>query len=393
MSRADNLIPLRPCLSGPQFAGWEPGPPAVQGLGCRLLSGERVSVDPRASLAPDVYLPRARGRYPAVVSFGAYSNELHTAGVPTGSNEIGSPPVFTDRGYARVIVSRRGMGRSVGEPGLFLGDTDVADMEATIAWAAEQRWCNGDVVMFGTSYYGMSQPLIAVRRPPALKAFFCNEICTDYFRQLFQFGGVPQLQFANTWMGANFKRQDFERRVAPVVRALVSQVLNSRLKPWWERELKKRMTRLMDSFAGNTPVREAREWYANWLFESKTRAGSVFPSGPHAELGKIAIPFVVVDSRRRSATGSMARRSSPAPARFPSPEARRRATGCGLEARIELRTRWTGRRHQRSRATPGSPCRSTLAWWEAWTRLPTRSSPTRSRSTSRSSSRDRYRLT
>ncbi len=294
--RLDNLIPLRPSLSGPQLAGWAPGPPAMQGLGCRLLSGERVPVGPGASLAPDVYLPRAPGRYPAVVSFAAYSKELHTAGVPTGSNEIGSPPVFTDRGYARVVVSRRGMGRSVGEPGVYLGDTDIEDMNATIAWAAEQPWCNGEVVMFGTSYYGMSQPLIAVRRPPALKAFFCNEICTDYFRQLFQFGGVPQVQFANVWIGANFKRQDFERRVAPIVRALVSQVLNSRLKPWWERELKKRMTRLMESFAGNTPVREAREWYANWLFDAKTRTSSVFPSGPSAELSEIAIPFVVVQN-------------------------------------------------------------------------------------------------
>ncbi len=296
MSRIDNLIPLRPCLSGPQLAGWEPGPSAMHGLGCRFLSNQRVDVQPGVILAPDVYLPRGGGRYPAVVSFAAYSKELHTAGVPTGSNEIGSPPVFTDRGYARVILSRRGMSRSVGDPGVFLGESDVADMQAAIAWAAEQPWCNGDVVMFGTSYYGMSQPLVAVKRPPALKAFFCNEICTDYFRQLFQFGGVPAVQFANTWMGANFKRQDFQRRVAPVLRALLSQVLNSRLKPGWEREMKKHMTRLMESFAGNTPVKDVREWYVKWLFDSRTRASTALPSGPYAELGEITIPFVVVQN-------------------------------------------------------------------------------------------------
>jgi predicted acyl esterase len=60
-----------------------------------------------------------------------------------------------------------------------------------IAWAAEQPWCNGEVAMFGTSYYGLSQPQPAVRRPPALKAFFCNEMCTDYFRHIVEFGARP----------------------------------------------------------------------------------------------------------------------------------------------------------------------------------------------------------
>ena len=455
MSWADNLIPLRPSLSGPQLAGWEPGPPAMRGLGCRLLSDQRIDVEPGVALAPDVYIPRAAGRYPAVVSFAAYSKELHTAGVPTGSNEIGSPPVFTDRGYAHVVLSRRGMARSVGDPGVFLGDSDVADMDATIAWAAEQPWCNGDVVMFGTSYYGMTQPLIAVRRPPALRAFFCNEICTDYFRQLFQFGGVPQVQFANTWMGANFKREDYERRVAPVVRALVSQVLNSRLKSLWERELKKRMTRLMDSFAGGTPIREVREWYVNWLFDAKSRASSVLPSGPYAELAEITIPFVMVQnlgyfnlhqfgcydlfenastpvdrkwmilgpaeyellctrgssrrsrssitscgapitdtrSSRRSATGWTARTRLPARAGFRFRAASPPGCGCDREARTVPRTPCRRPRRQPGQVTPGSPSRSAREYWTGSTRSRIRRSATRSRSMRRSNSRGRCRLT
>ena len=96
------------------------------------------------------------------------------------------------------------MGRSGGTQNVFLSPEDVDDHERAIAWAAAQPWCDGRVALFGTSYYGMTQPLVAVRRPPALKAFFCNEICTDYFRHLAQFGGVFNLYFCSLWMGANF---------------------------------------------------------------------------------------------------------------------------------------------------------------------------------------------
>ena len=53
------------------------------------------------------------------------------------------------------------MGRSQGESGVFFNRTDVADHEAVIDWAARQPWCDGNVVLFGTSYYAMVQPLVA----------------------------------------------------------------------------------------------------------------------------------------------------------------------------------------------------------------------------------------
>ena len=293
----DNLIPLKaPRLDQHQLAGWQPAAAAMQGLGCRVLADQRVPVDGGVSLSADVYTPKRPGRYPAILAFAAYNHDLHTAGVPTGSNEIGSPPIFTDRGYAHVVLSRRGMSRSGGEAGIFLGPQDVDDHARSIAWAAEQPWCDGNVVLFGTSYYAVTQIQVAVRRPPALRAFFCNELTTDYFRHIWQFGGVFGLYFCNLWMGANFTPAMVRLRVPPVARALLSHITQSRLQPLLQRQVKKRVDAIYRSFMSKTPVKPAREWYANWMLDGKTRETSSMPEGPYAELDKIDVPFVVVQN-------------------------------------------------------------------------------------------------
>lgn len=293
----DNLIPIKtPPLTHGQLAGWQPARVAAQGLGCRLLADKRIDVAGGVTLSADVYVPRAPGRYPAIVQFAAYSRELHTAGMPTGSNEIGAPPVFTNRGYAQVVVMRRGMGRSGGEQDVFLSPAEVDDYERCIAWAAEQPWCDGRVVLFGASYYGMTQPLVALRRPPALKAFFCNEICTDYFRHLIQFAGVCNLSFFNLWMGANFTQAMYDLRVPPVVRALLSHITNSPLKRLWQPLLMRRADAIYRAFAAKTPVRRVREIYANWMLDAKSRETCSLQSGPSGSLERIGIPFVAVQN-------------------------------------------------------------------------------------------------
>ncbi|HEY0334706.1 MAG TPA: CocE/NonD family hydrolase [Stenotrophomonas sp.] len=292
----DNLIPLRARLTEPQLAAWQPGKPVMSGLGCRILADQCVPVDGGLALAADVYLPQATGRFPAIVVFGAYSKELHSAGVPTGSNEVGCPPVFTDRGYAHVVCTRRGMGRSQGEPAVFGNEQDVDDHEQLIAWAAAQPWCNGEVVMYGSSYYGLVQAQVAVRRPPALKAFFANEMCTDYFRHIVMYGGAPNNFFLSLWLGANFNRTVVGLRVPPLLRACISQLTNSPLKRWWQPQLRKRMQSILYGFMRKTPILPARRWYANWLIDGKTRRTNVMPPGPSGQLDRIEIPFVVVQN-------------------------------------------------------------------------------------------------
>ncbi|MGY1622058.1 CocE/NonD family hydrolase [Geodermatophilus sp. SYSU D00965] len=268
----------------------------MEGLGNRVLADQRVPVAGGAELHADVYTPSTPGRYPAVVSFGGYATEKATAGIPAGSNEIGSPPVFTDRGYCPVIVERRGMGRSTGEQVMFFDPQDVDDHEAVIAWAAEQPWCNGEVVLFGTSYYAVSQLSVAARKPSALRALFCNEVSTDLWRHLVHFAGVPAWFFVAVWMGANYTQENYDQRLSPDRRALLSQVTNGPLHPLLEQLVHRRVSGMFTSFETATPVEFMRRIYAAWMFDEKTRAQATIPEGPTATLGDVEVPFTVVQN-------------------------------------------------------------------------------------------------
>ncbi len=286
-----NLIPLRGRLSGPQYAGWTPSQVAQQGLGCRLLADVRIPMPDGVNLSADVYLPRKKGRYPAVVCFSAYNKDLHSTGAPTGTNEVGSPPVFTGRGYAHILVPRRGAGRSEGMGGLWFNEQDQHDHAAVIEWAARQPWCDGNVVLFGTSYYGMSQPLVAVLQPPSLKAFFASEICTDYYRHLYRYGATGNCDFLSLWNGVNFPETVVRRRVPPLVRALLSHVLN---RPWVWKVARPRVAQIFAAAKKSRPRGEELGFYRQLLFDSLTRAEHPGSLGPSGQLGRVQVPFVVI---------------------------------------------------------------------------------------------------
>jgi predicted acyl esterase len=292
----DNLIPIKAGAGEIQYAGWKPAKEGHTALGCRILANQRVPVAEEISLSADVYTPKLKGRYPAIVSFGAYSKELHTTGAPAGTNEVGSPPVFTNHGYCHVVVSGRGMGQSDGESAMFFCSQEADDHERTIAWAAAQPWCDGNVVLFGTSYYGMAQPLVALRNPPALKAFFCSEICTDYYRHLMNFGGRMNLYFINLWTGGNFQQFNIDLYIPPILRALMSRIINSPLKRIWKKIIRKKVKGIFTRFMQNTPILPIRERIANWMFDGKTRETNWMPEGPFRELSKINVPFVTVEN-------------------------------------------------------------------------------------------------
>jgi putative CocE/NonD family hydrolase len=84
------------------------------------------------------------------------------------SLESGDPLFFARRGYARIICNARGTGKSEGK-WQFLGPQEVQDVCEVIEWMAGQPWCDGNVVMFGVSYFSQIQLLVAQFNPPQLE--------------------------------------------------------------------------------------------------------------------------------------------------------------------------------------------------------------------------------
>jgi predicted acyl esterase len=113
-------------------------------------------------LATDVYLPDGHGRVPAVLVRLPYDKCGRYTFMPTLA------PYFTERGYAFVVQDVRGKFRSEGETLAFT--YEVEDGYDTIDWVARRPWCDGNVGMWGDSYYGYTQWAAVAAGHPALKA-------------------------------------------------------------------------------------------------------------------------------------------------------------------------------------------------------------------------------
>jgi hypothetical protein len=66
----------------------------------------------------------------------------------------------------------------------------VKDCYEVIEWMAKQPWCDGNVVMFGVSYFAWIQLFVAQLNPPHLKTIFCPWGSTDFYRDIAYRGGI-----------------------------------------------------------------------------------------------------------------------------------------------------------------------------------------------------------
>jgi predicted acyl esterase len=113
-------------------------------------------------LATDVYLPAGPGPFATVLVRLPYDKNGRYCFMPFIARHV------VARGYAFVPQDVRGKFRSEGEPLAFVNE--VPDAYDSIEWIAQQPWSNGDVGMWGDSYYGFTQWAAVAARHPALKA-------------------------------------------------------------------------------------------------------------------------------------------------------------------------------------------------------------------------------
>lgn len=144
-----------------------------------------ISVETRdgIGLATDLYLPKGEGPYPAVLGRTPYNKNQ-----PAVHKLITE---WTQRGYAFVAQDCRGRGGSQGDFTPYVnGGRDGYD---TIEWVAEQHWSDGNVVLRGASYGGLSCWMTALEQPPHLRAMVVLVSPSDPFVEFPTSGSTPMM--------------------------------------------------------------------------------------------------------------------------------------------------------------------------------------------------------
>jgi len=136
-----------------------------------------------------VYLPESEGRYPVLLTYNPYAGGGAGPGV---ANE------FRGQGYAVMSASMRGTGCSAGQHE-FQSPTVAADGAALVEWAAAQPWSDGNIGMFGNSYPGMTQIMVAGARPPHLRALAVGASVSTLYDDIFYPGGIFNYGQAAIW--------------------------------------------------------------------------------------------------------------------------------------------------------------------------------------------------
>ncbi|GAA1511224.1 hypothetical protein BJ978_001537 [Agromyces terreus] len=127
----------------------------------------RVRMRDGVRLAADVYLPGAPDEADATPGDTVLIRlPYDKSGVYCFIPQIAE--YFARHGYRVVAQDVRGKFRSEGDALLFVNEVD--DGHDTLEWIAQQPWSNGNVAMWGDSYYGYTQWAAAASGHPALKA-------------------------------------------------------------------------------------------------------------------------------------------------------------------------------------------------------------------------------
>jgi uncharacterized protein len=142
-----------------------------------------------ASLATDVHLPAGEGPFPVVLARSVYGRDASLAAA------------FNASGTAFVIQDTRGRGDSEGMDMVFGTDGwgDLQDGGDTVAWVAEQPWCNGKIATFGPSALSITQMMLA----PATDQVACQAFWVGtgrLYNSLSYQGGVWRKALCENWL-------------------------------------------------------------------------------------------------------------------------------------------------------------------------------------------------
>jgi len=162
-----------------------------------VLSSQYVLGHDGTKLAIDIYRPSFDGLNPV-------SNPLPVLFANTRYQRRGDTIQFMwsmigmenliKHGYVVAVLDPRGAGASYGSRKGEFTEEENLDAKKIIEWLALQPWCNGRVGMFGGSYLGVTQFMIASTQPPHLLAITPVIADIDNYKLLCP-NGVMNTQF------------------------------------------------------------------------------------------------------------------------------------------------------------------------------------------------------
>jgi putative CocE/NonD family hydrolase len=147
----------------------------------------RVKMRDGVELATDIYRPQSEGKFPVLLERTPYDR----------TSESGMANELAGHGYVVVLQDTRGRYDSGGDFYPFRDESQ--DGYDTVEWAAQLKYSNGKVGMFGGSYEGATQMLAAMARPPHLLAIFPYVTGSEYYDGWTYQSGVLMQWFTSSW--------------------------------------------------------------------------------------------------------------------------------------------------------------------------------------------------
>ncbi|GAC1648365.1 MAG: CocE/NonD family hydrolase [Ktedonobacteraceae bacterium] len=190
------------------------------------------------TLRANIYRPQGEGQWPVLLTRLPYGKDL-----PIGTSTL-DPSQVARRGYVVVIQDTRGRFASEGEWDPMRNE--ALDGVDTIAWAAKLPYSNGNVGMYGASYFGFTQWASAVLQPAALKAMVPFITWNDPLNGVLFRGGALELGTAASWqlaMGINelfrrFHGDPDPRHLGYALYSIVKDIDALGLQGYWSLPLK-----------------------------------------------------------------------------------------------------------------------------------------------------------
>jgi len=193
-------------------------------------------------LAADIFVPEDIGdrRLPVLLEYLPYRKD------DSRQRNFQLYSYFLRHGYVVARVDIRGTGNSEGRTIPYeYSDIELDDGESVIAWLAEQPFSSGNIGMFGISWGGFNSIQMAVRNPPALKAFIAVMATEDLYQEDVHY--IDGIMHTDSWMMSNdlynslpgapdyVMDEDWYRNRFDVEPSVFTYMRHQRDGPFWDR--------------------------------------------------------------------------------------------------------------------------------------------------------------